>query len=108
MRGLDVGSAERSRTVPRLRGVTSTGPSVNAWPSYSSLPWSTKYAGAKWNWRSGAARPARLRMNANASATDEVSGPLRRNSHSSRYFGLSAPYNDSGAIDSNTGVQYGW
>ena len=84
MRGLSAGSAERSVRRPRLFGVISTGPSVIACPSNSSAPCSTKYAGAKWNWTSGAGRPGRVRTNANASAIVEVSGPVRRRSHSAR------------------------
>jgi hypothetical protein len=42
IRGLTAGSAEARRTSPRLRGAISTGPSVSAWPSNSSAPWSTK------------------------------------------------------------------
>ena len=89
--GLATGSAAARRTSPRLLGLIRTGPSVNAWPSNSSAPWSTKYAGAKWYCRSAAGSPGRLRTNASASATDEVSGPERRSSHSSSGLGLSAP-----------------
>ena len=39
---------------------------------------------------SGAGRPGRVRTNANASATVEVSGPVFLKSHSSRYLGCSA------------------
>ena len=68
-----------------------TGPQVKACPSCSSKPLSLKYAGATWNCRSGAGRPGRLRTKAKASATVEVSGPLRRRSHSSSGLGLSPP-----------------
>ena len=44
-----------------------------------------------WNWMSAAGSPARVRTNATTSAAVEVSGPVRRSSHSSRYCGLSAP-----------------
>ena len=51
---LVAGSAERSAPARGSCGAISTGPSVIAWPSNSSAPWSTKYAGAKWYWTSGA------------------------------------------------------
>ncbi len=88
--------------------LTRTGPNVNAWPSNSSKPLSAKYAGAKWYWTSGAGRPGRVRTNANASATVDVSGPLRRSIHSSVGLGLSAPYSDSGTDDSQMQTTYGW
>ena len=100
MRGLSAAADERRRTVPRLFVLTSTGPSVNAWPSKSSKPLSLKYAGAKWNCRSGAGSPGRLRTKANASATLLVSGPLRRSSHSARNLGFSASYSEPPATDS--------
>ena len=56
-----------------------------------SNPCLTKYAGARWNWMSAAGRPGRVRTNANASPTLDVSGPVLRNSHSSIGLGLSAP-----------------
>ena len=40
-----------------------------------------------WNWMSAAGRPPRVRVNATTSATVEVSGPLRRSSHSASRLG---------------------
>ena len=91
MRGLASGSAERSQTWPRACGLTSTGAIVIASPSNSSSPCFSKYRAPMWNWMSAAGSPARVRTKATTSAAVEVSGPLRRSSHSSRYLGLSAP-----------------
>ena len=45
-----------------------------------------------WNWMSAAGSPPRVRVNATTSATVELSGPLRRSSHSARPFTPSPPY----------------
>ncbi len=91
MRGFSAGSAERSQTWPRAFGETRVGAITAQWPSYSSAPWSSKYAAPMWSWMSGAGRPGRVRVKAQTSATVELSLPLRRSSHSARGFGLSAP-----------------
>ena len=44
-----------------------------------------------WNWMSAAASRRRVRTKATTSAAVEVSGPLRRSTHSASGFGLSAP-----------------
>ena len=89
MCGLAVGSELRSRSSPRERGSTSTGPIVSACSSCSSKPFCEKNAGARWNWRSGGPPEPSERVQMNASQTVEASGPVRRSIHSSALIGFS-------------------
>ena len=57
---------------------------------------------------SAAGSPGRVRTNANASATVEESGPLRRSSHSATALGFSASASEPPTTDSQTQTTYGW
>ncbi len=108
--GLGQAVGEDARPGARVRGgelhpaatlrAHQTGPVVYACLSRVSAPCREKNAGAKWNCRSAAGRPCRERTNANASATELVSGPDLRRRYSARYLGCSASSSDPPAVDS--------
>ena len=81
MRGLAVGSAERSITLPRLFGLSTQQPNDSACAVGTPTACWCSITEAVRNCTSGASRPSRVRKNAPVSPPFELSSPLPSASH---------------------------
>ena len=91
MRGLSRGSAERSHTRRATPGDTQRRRDGGAVALERRGAVVLVVGGADVELDVGRRKPGRVRTKATTSATVEVSGPLRRSSHSAIGLGLSAP-----------------
>ncbi len=88
--GLRAGSAERIRTVPRLRGAMYDSPITAAGASQLTSACSKKKPAPNRSWKFGAGIVGSVRMWPPVSAKLLASLPRRNSSHLSAYFGSSA------------------
>ncbi len=77
MRGLSVGSAERSMTVPRLSGRSWQTEAVKPEKRCKGVPGRSAENSTMWNWMSGVASSSLVRAKIAPWPAPTVSGPVR-------------------------------